>query len=110
VAVGGDYFGYFPRGFNAVDSLIGDVSGHGVGAALLMAEARTTFMAETLVATSAAQILGSLNDLLYHDLDRANHFMSACCATMATKMKPLPKPAPGWRQFLARLFPAVPRW
>jgi len=81
VAGGGDYFGYFPRGFNAVDSLLGDVSGHGVGAALLMAEARTTFMAETLVATSAAQILGSLNDLLYHDLDRANHFMSACCAT-----------------------------
>lgn len=80
VAVGGDYFGYFPRGVNAVDSLIGDVSGHGVGAALLMAEARTTFMAERLVATSAAQILGSLNDLLYHDLDRANHFMSACCA------------------------------
>jgi HAMP domain-containing protein len=43
--VGGDYFGYFPRGRSGVDSFLGDVSGHGVGAALLMAEARTTFMA-----------------------------------------------------------------
>ena len=32
-AVGGDYFGYFPRGISGVDSLVGDVSGHGVGAA-----------------------------------------------------------------------------
>ena len=81
VAVGGDYFGYFPRGVNRVDSFIGDVSGHGVGAAMLMAEARTIFMAERLVAPSAAPILAKLNDLLYDDLDRANHFMSGCCAT-----------------------------
>jgi serine phosphatase RsbU (regulator of sigma subunit)/HAMP domain-containing protein len=81
VAVGGDYFGYFPRGVNGVDSFIGDVSGHGIGAALLMAEARTIFLAERLVSTSAAPLLGNLNDLMYDDLDRANHFMSACCAT-----------------------------
>ena len=81
VAVGGDYFGYFPRGQNGVDSFVGDVSGHGVGAALLMAAARTTFMAERLVAPTAAQILAKLNDLLYDDLDRAGLFMSACCAT-----------------------------
>jgi sigma-B regulation protein RsbU (phosphoserine phosphatase) len=46
-----------------------------------MAEARTIFMAERLVAPSAAPILAKLNDLLYDDLDRANHFMSGCCAT-----------------------------
>jgi sigma-B regulation protein RsbU (phosphoserine phosphatase) len=79
--VGGDYFGYFPRGRNSVDSFVGDVSGHGVGAALLMAEARTTFMAERLVAPSAAQILAKLNGLLHDDLDRAGLFMTACCAT-----------------------------
>jgi serine phosphatase RsbU (regulator of sigma subunit) len=57
------------------------VSGHGVGAALLMAEARTTFMAERLASASAADILGKLNALLYDDLDRAGLFMTACCAT-----------------------------
>jgi sigma-B regulation protein RsbU (phosphoserine phosphatase) len=81
-AVGGDLFGYFPRSGNrnGVDSMIGDVSGHGVGAALLMAEARTMFMAERLVAPNAAQILAKLNDLLYPDLDRAGFFITACCA------------------------------
>ena len=80
--VGGDYFGYFPRGLLGVDSLIGDVSGHGVGAALLMAEARSTFLAERLAEPSAARILTKLNALLYDDLDKAEHFITACCATV----------------------------
>ena len=79
--VGGDYFGYFPRGQRGVDSFVGDVSGHGVGAALLMAEARITFLAERLVEPDAAQILVRLNELLHDDLDRAGHFITACCAT-----------------------------
>ena len=80
-AVGGDYFGYFARGGNRVDSFVGDVSGHGVGAALLMAEARTTFLAERLSSSSAADLLAKLNAMLHDDLDRAGHFMTACCAT-----------------------------
>jgi serine phosphatase RsbU (regulator of sigma subunit) len=80
VAVGGDYFGYFARD-TRVDSLIGDVSGHGLGAALLMAEARSMFIAERLVSSSAAAILARLNDLLYDDLDCSGQFMTACCAT-----------------------------
>jgi len=80
--VGGDYFGYFPRGPEGVDSLIGDVSGHGVGPALLMAEARSTFMAERLAEPSAAMILARLNEVLYDDLDKAGHFITACCATI----------------------------
>jgi sigma-B regulation protein RsbU (phosphoserine phosphatase) len=79
-SVGGDYFGYFPHGLTGVDSLIGDVSGHGVGAALLMAEARTMFMAERLVAPNAAELLTKLNDLLHDDLECAGHFITACCA------------------------------
>ena len=80
-AVGGDYFGYFADGESGVDSLIGDVSGHGVGAALMMAEARTTFMSARLVEDSAAAVLSKLNDLLHDDLDRAQLFMTACCMT-----------------------------
>ena len=81
VAVGGDYFGYFPRGLHGADTFISDVSGHGVGAALLMAEARTMFMAQRLISPSAAPILEKLNDLLFDDLDRATLFMTACCCT-----------------------------
>ena len=79
--VGGDYFGYFANGESGVDSLIGDVSGHGIGAALMMAEARTTFMSARLVEDSAAAILSKLNALLHDDLDRAQLFMTACCMT-----------------------------
>ena len=89
VGVGGDYFGYFPRGGDRIDNFIGDVSGHGVGAAMLMAEARTIFLAERLVEVSAAPIMAKLNDLLYEDLGRANHFMSACCATFDTVTREL---------------------
>jgi serine phosphatase RsbU (regulator of sigma subunit) len=88
-AVGGDYFGYFPRGNDGIDSFIGDVSGHGVGAALLMAEARITFLAERLVEPGAAQILTRLNDLLHDDLDQAGHFITACCATFDAENREL---------------------
>jgi serine phosphatase RsbU (regulator of sigma subunit) len=81
VEVGGDYFGYFPRNATCVDSFVGDVSGHGVGAALLMAEARTTFLSERRAGASAADMLGNLNRVLHDDLDRSSLFMSACCAT-----------------------------
>jgi serine phosphatase RsbU (regulator of sigma subunit) len=81
VAVGGDYFGYFEGERNRIDSFVGDVSGHGVGAALLMAEARTTFLAERLAASGAGAVLTKLNALLHDDLDRSGLFMTACCAT-----------------------------
>ena len=89
VAVGGDYFGYFPRGRSCVDSFIGDVSGHGVGAALLMAAARTTFLAERQIEPSAAPILARLNALLFDDLGKAQLFMTACCATFDARTKEL---------------------
>jgi serine phosphatase RsbU (regulator of sigma subunit) len=89
VAVGGDYFGYFPRDRTRVDSFIGDVSGHGVGAALLMAAARTTFLAERLSEPSAAPILSKLNTLLFDDLGKAQLFMTACCATFDARTREL---------------------
>ena len=79
--VGGDYFGYFPHGESGVDSLIGDVSGHGIGAALMMAAARTTFMSARLVEESAAAMLSTINVQLHDDLDRAQLFMTASCMT-----------------------------
>ena len=80
-SVGGDYFGYFAREQGGIDSFVSDVSGHGVGAALLMAEARITFLTERLAEPGAARILTKLNEVLHDDLDHAGHFITACCAT-----------------------------
>ena len=39
-AAGGDYFDYFPMNDGTLGIVIGDVSGHGIGPAMLMSEAR----------------------------------------------------------------------
>jgi|GEM_PF-1158678 len=84
VHVGGDYFDYFTLE-DSLDIVIADVSGHSVGAAMLMAETRSTLKMEThwLVrekaagfANGAAETLSILNDLLFEDLDRADSFIS----------------------------------
>jgi sigma-B regulation protein RsbU (phosphoserine phosphatase) len=77
--VGGDYFDFF-HASGDVDAVIADVSGHSVGAALIMAEVRSTLRAETRKVTGVpvgpAQVLRALNDLLYDDLTRAELFIT----------------------------------
>ncbi len=80
-AVGGDYFDYFvtPEGINAT---IADVSGHNVGAALIMTETRSALRTKTLVARNEqrrdgpAQVLAGLNELLFDDLNGAELFIT----------------------------------
>jgi sigma-B regulation protein RsbU (phosphoserine phosphatase) len=80
--VGGDYFDYFHRG-GLVDLVIADVSGHSVGAALIMAEARSVLRAEarrTLAeparSEGVAPILDGVNDTLHEDLSGADLFIT----------------------------------
>jgi sigma-B regulation protein RsbU (phosphoserine phosphatase) len=79
--VGGDYFDYFFAG-NNLDVVIADVSGHSVGAALIMAEARSALKAAIRQATESHSSLGAgtmlcaLNDLLHEDLNGADLFIS----------------------------------
>jgi sigma-B regulation protein RsbU (phosphoserine phosphatase) len=77
--VGGDYYDYFP----AEDSLgivIADVSGHSVGAALIMAEARSALKAEARRHAAgprgAAATVNALNELLFEDLSGSDFFIS----------------------------------
>jgi phosphoserine phosphatase RsbU/P len=74
--VGGDYYDFFLRDDHTVDLLIADVSGHSVGAALIMAEVRTLLRPQVNVAHSACAILKSLNSQLYDDLTRAELFIT----------------------------------
>jgi len=79
--VGGDYFDYFYYDDNA-DIVVADVSGHSVGAALIMTEMRSTLKAETRKTPdcpspqSAAEVLRALNHLLYEDLSAAELFIT----------------------------------
>jgi PAS domain S-box-containing protein len=86
--VGGDYFDYF-YGQDAIDIVIADVSGHSMGAALIMAETRSTLKAEALRTlhfhpesgkleneAGTGDILRILNALLYEDLSRAELFIT----------------------------------
>ena len=74
--VGGDYYDFFRRGEQTVDLLIADVSGHSVGAALVMSEVRTLLRAQVNSAHNASAILQNLNNLLYDDLTRAELFIT----------------------------------
>ncbi|NTW99299.1 MAG: SpoIIE family protein phosphatase, partial [Geobacteraceae bacterium] len=74
--VGGDYYDFFLRNDRTVDIVIADVSGHSVGAALIMSEVRTLLRAETKTIHTPHAILETLNTQLYDDLTRAELFIT----------------------------------
>jgi len=74
--VGGDYFDFLVRDENALDLVIADVSGHNIGAALIMAEARTFIQSTAKNITSPKGMLSALNEFLYEDLTRTEFFIS----------------------------------
>jgi phosphoserine phosphatase RsbU/P len=79
--VGGDYYDYFLRDDTTIDILIADVSGHSVGAALVMTEVRTLLRAQVSSSHNASSILMGLNAQLYDDLTRAELFITMFYAT-----------------------------
>jgi serine phosphatase RsbU (regulator of sigma subunit) len=66
-ATGGDYFDYFPLPDDRLGIVIGDVSGHGFGPALLMAETRAYLRAFALARTDVGEILSLVNEALVRD-------------------------------------------
>jgi len=78
--VGGDYYDFFQSGEALVDIVMADVSGHSVGAALIMVETRSVLRAQMQEPRSAKDLLRVLNELLYEDLTRAELFITMFCA------------------------------
>jgi phosphoserine phosphatase RsbU/P len=66
-ATGGDYFDYIPMPDGGLGVVIGDVSGHGLGPALLMAELRAYLRAFLLTRTDVGEIVSLLNRALAED-------------------------------------------
>jgi PAS domain S-box-containing protein len=67
-ATGGDYFDYLPMMQGCVGLVVGDVTGHGVGPALLMSEARAYLRSFAQVRDDLGDIMTRANAVLAQDV------------------------------------------
>ena len=81
---GGDYFDYINMPDSRMGVVIGDVSGHGIGAALFMATARALLRAFTYKIGNPAEVLGEVNRFLERDMPTGS-FMTLFFADISTK-------------------------
>jgi sigma-B regulation protein RsbU (phosphoserine phosphatase) len=76
---GGDYFDFLEVGSpgdNTIGLVVGDVSGHGVPSALLMATARALMRQRSLLPGGPAQVVGNVNMHLSRDVEDSGQFMT----------------------------------
>jgi serine phosphatase RsbU (regulator of sigma subunit) len=77
-AIGGDYYDYMegPQGSGTVRIALGDVSGHGTAAALLMASSRALLRSRSLQPGSIEQVIGDVNRELSLDVKETGRFIT----------------------------------
>lgn len=75
--VGGDFYDVTRTADGDHLLMLADVSGKGSPAALLTALLHTAFHAEAAHSDDPAVLLSNVNELLYHDLDKAGTFITA---------------------------------
>ena len=77
---GGDYYDFVVNEQQqSIDGIVGDVSGHGIGAALMMSTARAFLLGLYERNDNLEQLLGDLNRLLERDM-ADDTFMTMCIA------------------------------
>lgn len=81
VATGGDYFDFLPMSDGALGIVVADVSGHGLGPALLMAEARAYLRPLSRRHPAPADILDEAQRLLSEDLG-SERYITLCLARL----------------------------
>lgn len=79
--VGGDFYSYLSLSHNHIGISIGDISGKGVGAALMMALTSSMIESQARQFHNSADVLAGLNQLLYTRL-RTNHMNAALIYAM----------------------------
>jgi PAS domain S-box-containing protein len=87
-AIGGDYFDYLALAGGCLGVAIGDVSGHGIGPALLMAIARAYLRASAQGQADVGAILGQVNRLLAGDVE-GDRFITLLFARLDPKARTL---------------------
>ncbi len=78
--VGGDYYDYLVDREGRLNLIIADVSGHNIGAALMMVMARSLLRREIGEGKSPASVLARTNTALLHDLTNSELFITMFCA------------------------------
>jgi sigma-B regulation protein RsbU (phosphoserine phosphatase) len=75
---GGDYYDILPCQHDArqVGVVLGDVVGHGIGAALLMASIRSLVRCRTSLAGMPVEVIRDVNRLLCRDTEQSGNFVS----------------------------------
>ncbi|PKL44211.1 MAG: hypothetical protein CVV41_06135 [Candidatus Riflebacteria bacterium HGW-Riflebacteria-1] len=63
--LGGDYLDYFEIDAESFAAILGDVAGHGVGAAMIMAMAKSAILNSTDYFKAPARLVSRLNNLIY---------------------------------------------
>lgn len=76
---GGDYYDYMATAAGELDVVVGDVSGHGIGSALLMSTARAFLRALHLQGEPIALIMTRLNRLLEADMSDDTFMSMVAC-------------------------------
>jgi sigma-B regulation protein RsbU (phosphoserine phosphatase) len=80
---GGDYYDYLDMGDHQqgkIGIVVGDVSGHGISSALLMASARSSLRQRALRSGNIAQIVSDVNRQLTRDVEESGRFMTLFCS------------------------------
>jgi sigma-B regulation protein RsbU (phosphoserine phosphatase) len=89
---GGDYFDFIPGVGGDARKLgvaIGDVSGHGIPSALLMATVRSSLRQRASHSGNAAQIVADVNRQLVQDVERSGEFVTLFFLVLDTAGKEL---------------------
>jgi|WetSurMetagenome_2_1015567.scaffolds.fasta_scaffold30503_1 phosphoserine phosphatase RsbU/P len=78
-ATGGDYFDFVPLPDGCLGIAIGDVSGHGIGSAILMVELRAYLRAFAMQSSDVGEILSLINNALVSDLELGRYATLVFC-------------------------------
>lgn len=73
--IDGDYYDYFALGDGSLAIAVGDACGHGMAAALLMAETRASLRTAAINSSDPAEILQQVNDILQEGMP-SNRFVT----------------------------------
>jgi len=90
--VGGDYYDFFLQqegAGNCFSVAVGDITGHGVDAALLMSSARAFLRMHVSQDVSIAEIVGSMNNHLAADVMQSGRFMTLFYLSISSDLQRL---------------------
>lgn len=87
--VGGDYYDYFPLNDHQLLLAIGDVTGKGVSAALMMATVKTALQMRLESTQNVSEIMRSLNKLVCEQAVRSRQYMTLFLGIVDTQAKTL---------------------